>query len=61
MSLITADAEAPTAVTVSVSAPSVRKSLSSDTEIVATPLELTTAVPLSELPDTSAALSPERV
>ena len=60
VSLTNVDAVAPPAVTVSVSAPSVRASLSSVTEIVATPLELTTALPLSEPPDTSAALTPER-
>ena len=61
VSFTTVDAVAPPAVTVSVSEPSVSKSFSSDTEIVATPLELTTAFPLSEPPDTSAALMPERV
>ena len=55
------DAVAPPAVTVSVSEPSVSKSLNSDTEIVAKPLELTTAFPLNEPPNTSAALMPDRV
>ena len=59
--MIVVEALAPPAVTVNISAPSVRESLSSVTEIVATPLELTTALPLSEPPDTSAALIPERV
>jgi hypothetical protein len=59
--LITVDALALPAVTVSVSVPSVNESLSSVTEIVATPLELTTALPLSEPPDMSAALMPESV
>ena len=59
--MTTVDAVAPPAVTVNVSAPSVSKSFSSVTEIVATPLELTTALPLSERPDTSAALIPDRV
>ena len=54
-------AVAPPAVTVSVSAPSVSKSFSSITEIVATPLALTVALPLSEPPDMSTALIPERV
>ena len=61
MSLTTVDAVAPPAVTVSVSAPSVSESFKSVTEIVAIPLELTTAFPLSEPPDMSAALMPERV
>ena len=37
------------------------ESFKSDTEIVATPLELTTAFQLSEPPDTSAALMPDNV
>ena len=61
MSLITVDALAPPAVTVRVSEPSVSESLSNTTEMVAMPLEFTTAFPLSEPPDTSAALIPERV
>ena len=61
MSLTIVDAVAPPAMTVRVSAPSVSKSFNSDTEIVAMPLELTTAFPLSEPPDMSAALMPERV
>ena len=55
------DAVALPAVIVSVSVPSVSKSFSSDTEIVATPLALTVALPLSKPPDTSAELMPERV
>ena len=47
--------------TVKVSAPSVSKSFNNVTEIVATPFELTTAFPLSEPLDTSAALMPESV
>ena len=61
MSLTIVDAVAPPAMTVRVSAPSVSKSFNRDTEIVAMPLELTTAFPLSEPPDMSAALMPERV
>ena len=52
---------APPAVTVRVSDPSVSKSFNSDSEIVALPLELTTAFPLSEPPDKSAALIPDKV
>jgi hypothetical protein len=48
-------------VTARVSAPSVSESFKSVTEIVATPLELTTAFPLSDPPDTSAALMPDSV
>ena len=55
------DALAPPAVTVRVSEPSVSKSLSNETEIVAMPLEFTTAFPLSEPADTSAALMPDNV
>ena len=58
VSLTTVDALADPAVTVRVSAPSVNKSFNNATEIVATPLELTTAFPLSEPPDTSAAVIP---
>ena len=58
VSLTNVEAVAPPAVTVSVSVPSVSESLRSVTEIVATPLELTTALPLSDPPDTSAALMP---
>ena len=59
--MTTVDAVAPPAVTVKVSVPSVSESFSSVIEIVATPLELITALPLSNPPDTSAALIPERV
>ena len=61
VSLTTVDAVVPPAVTVKVSVPSVSESLSSVTEIVATPLELTNALALSDPPDTSPALIPERV
>ncbi len=59
--MITVDAKAPPAVTVRVSAPSVRASFKSVTVMVAVPLELTTALPLSEPPITSDALMPESV
>ena len=59
--MICDDALVPPAVTVSVSAPSVSESFKSVTEIVAMPLELTTAFPLSEPTDTSAELMPESV
>jgi uncharacterized membrane protein (DUF441 family) len=61
VSLIITDAVLLCAVTTRVSAPSVSASFKSVTEIVATPLELITAFPLREPPDTSAALMPERV
>jgi hypothetical protein len=61
VSLTNIDVVALPAVMVSVSTPSFNESLSSVTEIVATPLELTTALPLSEPPDMSAALMPESV
>ena len=61
MSLICDEADAPPAVTVNVSVPSVSESFNSVKEIVATPLELTTAFPLSDSPDKSAALIPEIV
>jgi hypothetical protein len=61
VSLTTVDADAPPAETVRVSEPSVSESFKSVTEIVAIPLELMTAFPLSEPPDTSAALMPDRV
>jgi hypothetical protein len=61
VSLTAADAVAPPAETVRVSEPSVSESFKSVTEIVATPLELTTAFPLREPSDTSAALMPDNV
>ena len=61
VSLTIVDTVTPPAVTVRVSDPSVSESFKSTTEIVAIPLELTTALPLSEPPDTSAALIPDRV
>ena len=61
MSFTTVDAVAPPAVTVRVSDPSVRASLTSATEIVAEPLESITAFPLNAPPVTSAALTPESV
>ena len=61
VSLTIVDAVAPPALTVKVSDPSVSESFKSVTEIVAMPLELTTAFPLSEPPDTSAALMPDNV
>ena len=61
MSFTTVDAVAPPAETVRVSEPSVSESFKSVTEIVAVPLELTTAFPLREPPDTSAALMPDNV
>ena len=61
VSLTIVDAVAPPALTVKVSDPSVSESFKSVTEIVAAPLELTTAFPLSEPPDMSAALMPDKV
>ena len=55
------EALAPPVETVSVSEPSVRESFNKVTEMVATPLEFTTALSLSEPPDTSAALIPAKV
>ena len=60
VSLTVVDALAPPAVTVRVSAPSVKLSLIRFTDMVATPLELITAVPLKP-PETSAAETPESV
>ena len=60
VSFTTLDALAPPAVTVNVSAPSVKLSFSKVTVIVATPFELTTAVPLKP-PETSASETPESV
>ncbi len=61
VSLTTTDAETPPADAVSFSEPSVNKSFNSVTEIVAMPLELTTAFPLSDPPETSEALIPDKV
>ena len=61
VSLITVDTVSPPAVTVNVSGPSVRESLNNVTEIVAIPLELTTAFPVKDPPATSSALIPDRV
>ena len=61
VSFTTVKAVAPPAVIVRVSEPSVKLSLSKVTEMVATPLELTTALPLNAPPETSAALTPDRV
>ena len=61
MSLIWVDAVVPPAITVKVSGPSARESFKNNTDIVAIPLELTSALPLKEPPDTSDALMPERV
>ena len=60
-SFTTVDAVAPPAVTVRASGPSVSKSFNNATEIMAVPLELTTAFPLRTPPNTSAALMPEIV
>ena len=60
VSFTTVDALAPPAVTVNVSAPSVNLSFRRIADMVATPLELTTAVPLKS-PETSAAEMPESV
>ena len=60
VSFTTVDALAPPAATVNVSAPSVNLSLSRVADMVAAPLELTTAVPLKP-PWTSAAETPESV
>ena len=59
--MITVDAVAPPAEIVNVSGPSVRASFKRVTLMVAVPLELTTALPFSAPPATSAALMPERV
>ena len=59
--MICTDAVAPPAVMVRVSIPSVRESFTSVYEIVAVPLELMTATPLSNPPTTSAAVMPESV
>ena len=59
--MITVDAEAPPAVMVRVSEPSVRASFKSVTLMEAIPLELTTALPLSAPPEMSAELMPESV
>ena len=61
MSFTKVEADVPPAATANVSAPSVSKSLRRVTEIVATPLESTTALPLSKFPNTSSVLMPERV
>ena len=61
VSLTIVDAVAPPALTVKVSDPSVSESFKSVTEIVAMPLELTTAFPLSAPPETSALLMPVSV
>jgi hypothetical protein len=61
VSFITVEAVTPPAVTVKVSEPSVSKSFRTLTEIVATPLELITALPLNSPPDMSAELIPESV
>ena len=60
VSLTDIDADLPCAVTVSVSAPSVKKSAARGTEMVAKPLESTVAVPLRP-PVTSDELTPEIV
>ncbi len=52
------EADAPPAVKVSVSAPSVKTSAASATVIVACPLVFTTALPLNAPPTTSAADKP---
>ena len=61
VSLIRTDVELPPAETTKFSEPSVKESFSKKTDIVASPLELTKAVPLSTLPETSAALTPDMV
>ena len=61
VSFTVVETDLPPAVTVSVSAPSVSPSLINETEIVARPLELTTALPLNKPPDMSALLMPESV
>jgi hypothetical protein len=61
VSLICADADAPPAVTVKVSAPSVKLSLARSTVMVACPLLATVVVPLKVPLATSAALTPESV
>jgi len=59
--VVVVDALAPPAVTVSVSEPSVNKSAAIGTEIVAAPLEFTVALPVSDPPVMSAALTPDKV
>ena len=61
MSLTIVDAVAPPTITVRVSDPSVSESFKSDAEIVATPLELTIALPLSAPPEMSALLMPDNL
>ena len=59
--MICTDALVPPAEMVRVSVPSVRESLTSVYEIVAVPLELITATPVSNPPTTSAAVTPDSV
>ena len=59
--LMVTDADLPCAVTVRVSAPSVSRSAAIGTLIVAVPLELTVALPLSSPPAISAALTLDSV
>ena len=61
VSLTVTDAVLLCAVTVNVSAPSVRLSATMPTLMVAVPLELTVAEPVSRPPVMSAALIPDRV
>ena len=61
MSFTAVDALAPPAVTVKVSASSVRRSAASRTLMVAVPLEFTVALPVSDPPVISAALTPDRL
>ena len=61
MSLICVEADAPPAVIVKVSAPSVKLSLASRTEMVASPLLATVVVPLKEPNARSAELTPDKV
>jgi len=61
VSITSIDAEAPPALMVSVSVPSVSESLRRLTEMVATPPELITALPFNFPPAMSALLIPEIV
>ena len=61
MSFTMVDADAPPAVIVRVSAPSVITSLTKVAEMVARPLELMTALPVNRPPEISALFTPDRV
>ena len=61
VSLICVEADAPPAVTVKVSVPSVKLSLASRTEMVACPLLATVVVPLNEPDARSAELMPDKL